>query len=368
MLPRPARLADRRELVDPAEGGLVAAGHEPRPHAPQIDPRPLLLEARDEVLVEVVAREDAHGAKAALVEDPPRLDAEPGEVARVEADADRLVAPLAQAQGDLRRAAHAGQGVVGVDEEDAVVGLGPGPRLERLLLGVEGHHPAVGVGAPDRDAEQPPGEDVRGGGRPPHVRRARGGEAAVGPLRPAQAEVDHLVSAGGEAHPRRLGRDERLEVDEVEQRRLHELGVEDRAAHAHERLVGEHHRALGHRVDVALQAQKGELGEEARVEDRPAVVAAQRGEVIDVLSREVEPRQELEGPRQPAGHREAAPERVRAEEEVEDGLLARAPGVAIGLGHRELVEVRGEGEGRAVDVAEPGHPRMMRQDPSRGER
>ena len=68
---------------------------------------------------------------------------------------------------DLDRPPHAFQRVVGIDEEDAIVGhrLGVGP--EGLHLVVEAHDPAMGVGALDGDAEQPAGQDVEVAAQPP---------------------------------------------------------------------------------------------------------------------------------------------------------------------------------------------------------
>ena len=293
--------------------------------------------------------------RPAVVEDLPRLDAEVGEVPGVEADADRLVPPLAQAEGHLGGAPDAVERVVGVHEEDAVVGLRPRPGLEGLELRREGHDPAVGVRAPHRQAEEASREHVRGRGDAAHVGRARGAEAAVGALRPPQAEVDHLVAPRGEADPGGLGRDQRLEVDEVEERRLDELRVEDRPPHADEGLVGEHDRALGDRVDVAAQAQLAQLAQEGRVEERPAVVAEEAAQVGDVLGREVEAGQVVESAGEAAGHREAAAEGVSPEEEVEHGLLLRPARVTVGLGHGQLVQVRREGERGPVDVGEMRH-------------
>ena len=96
MPPGAARLAHGAELVDAAERRLVAAGDELRADAPDVDARALLLEARDQVLVEVVARDDLRLGEAGRVEDLARLDAQVGEVAGVEADAERLVPARAQ--------------------------------------------------------------------------------------------------------------------------------------------------------------------------------------------------------------------------------------------------------------------------------
>ena len=73
----------------------------------------------------------------------------------------------------------------------------------------------------------------------------RGRDAAVDALGPPQAELDHLVALGGQADARGLGGDERLEVDEVQERRLEQLALEQRPLHADQRLVGEDDRAFG---------------------------------------------------------------------------------------------------------------------------
>ena len=185
-------------------------------------------------------------------------------------------------QRGLRRAPHAVERVVRVDQEHRVVRLGARPGLERLRLVVEGHHPAVRVGAAHREPQQPSGERVRGRVAASDEGRARRRQPAVDALRAAQAEVEHLVAARGERHARGLRRDERLEVHEVEERGLHELGLQQRSAHAHERLVREDHGALGHGVHVAAQPDPAELVEEARVEERPGVVARERREVGEV--------------------------------------------------------------------------------------
>ena len=116
---------------------------------------------------------------------------------------------------DLDRVADALERVVGVDEEDAVVGQRLRVGLEGLALVVEGHHPAVGVGAAHRDAEEPAGEHVRGGVAAADVGRAGGREPAVDALGAAQAELEDRRRRRAARHdPRRLGRDQRLEVDE----------------------------------------------------------------------------------------------------------------------------------------------------------
>ena len=157
------------------------------------------------------------------------------------------------------------QRVVGVDEEDAVVGHRLGVRRERLGSSSKRHDPAVGVGAPHRDAEQLAGEHVRGRRAAADVGGARSRRAP--PSIPCARRSPNSSTGspfGGEADARRLGGDQGLEVDQVEQRRLQELSLEERAADPQQRLVREHHRALGHGVDVAREAQRREVVEERR--------------------------------------------------------------------------------------------------------
>jgi hypothetical protein len=86
---------------------------------------------------EVVAREDAGLGKPRGVEHLAGFDREIREVAAVEPNSRELMPALAELFADLDRVLHALQRVVGVDEEDAVVGQRLRVRLECLGLAVE---------------------------------------------------------------------------------------------------------------------------------------------------------------------------------------------------------------------------------------
>ena len=146
---------------------------------------------------------------------------------------------------------------------------------------------------------------------------------------------------------------ERLEVDEVEQRGLEQLALQDRAADADQRLVGEDDGPLGHGVDVDGQlhpseVRRGTRGSKRRLPSLPVEPV----EVGDVLAIEPEAPDQLDGRREPAGDGEAALEGVAPEEQVEDGLLVDAAGLPVAVGHRELVEVGEQGERRPVEPFE----------------
>ena len=231
------------------------------------------------------------------------------------------------------------QRVVGVDEEDAVVGQGFGVGGEGLGLVRERHHPAVRVGALDRNPEAHPGEHVRGRGAATDVRGATGSERTVGALGPAQAEFEDGLPLRGDRHARGLGRDEGVEVDQAQQRGLEQLALDDRPAHADQGLVRKDHGPFRDGVDVRGQAQGAEVIEEGALEERLAVVAGQGREVAERSGFEAEIVQPVDDRLQSAGHRIAALERQLAEGQTEHRLALGATGAPVGVGHGQLVEV-----------------------------
>ena len=135
----------------------------------------------------------------------------------------------------------------------------------------------MGVGAFDGDAEEFAGQDVAGGVHAADVCGAGGGECAVDALGAAEAELEDGIASGGVADAGGLGGDQGLEVDDVEEGGFEELGLEDRAGDADERLVGEDDGAFGDGVDVAGELQLGEIIRGSRSSKSGAVVAGERG-------------------------------------------------------------------------------------------
>ncbi len=94
------------------------------------------------------------------------------------------------------------------------------------------------VGAAHGNPEELAGEHVAGRRAATDKGGPRGGEGAVDPLCPPQAELKDRVGVGRFADPSRLGGDQGLEVDQVEQRRFQQLRFEDRSGNPQERLMG----------------------------------------------------------------------------------------------------------------------------------
>jgi hypothetical protein len=78
-------------------------------------------------------------------------------------------------------------------------------------------------------------------------------------VRAAQAEIDQQFSRRGERHARRLCRDQRLKVEDVDKACLDILGLGQRRRHTDDRLIGEENRALRHRMDITGETKPGEV-------------------------------------------------------------------------------------------------------------
>ena len=278
-----------------------------------------------------------------------------GQVARIEADADHLVALAAKFPADGDRVPHALERVVGVDQEDAVVGHYAGILAKGGQLVVMAHDPTVGVRAADGDAEDLAGQDVRGGVAAADVGRPAGREGAVDALGPPQAEFQHRLAAGRQHQPRGLGGDQRLEVDDVQKRGLQQLGLQQRPADPHQRLLGKDHRPFRHGIDVAGRLERAEEVEKGRLEQRPAVVSAERRQVRHVRDAKARILKVLDRRGQPCGDRVAAVKRAMPKGQMKDRFPVRRAGLPVAIGHRQLVQVGQQGQRGTVDRVETLH-------------
>lgn len=134
---------------------------------------------------------------------------------------------------------------------------------------------------------------------PTHVGRVAGRERAVDALRAAQPELQHLVTLGGGADARGLGGDEGVEVEDVEQRGLDELALEQRPLHR-TRGSWANSGPFGRRVDVERQPHLPEPGQELLREEGAPVVALERAQVRQVAFGEAQPVEPRDGRMQPA--------------------------------------------------------------------
>ena len=158
------------------------------------------------MLIEVVARHDLRFRKSALIENSSGLDAQEGKIAGIQPNPYHLVTLFAQSFANSNRRLDSVYGVIGINEEYAIVGHGLCIRVKGLLLAIERHYPAVRVGSPYRDSVTHSREDIRGGCTSADMRRATRRHGAIDPLRPPQAEFQDGISLRRLANPCGLGR------------------------------------------------------------------------------------------------------------------------------------------------------------------
>ena len=106
------------------------------------------------------------------------------------------------------------------------------------------------------------GKHGRGAGEAGDVARPRRHQAGLGAVRAPQAEIDQHLVRRRQHHPRRFGGDQGLKMQNVDQPRFDQLRLRQRRGDPQDRLIGEEHRALGHGMHVAGEAQRGEIIEQ----------------------------------------------------------------------------------------------------------
>ena len=250
----------------------------------------------------------------------------------------------------------ASEGVVRVHEQGDVVRLCVGVGVEGALLIVENLDPRVGVGSTYGDAVQAPRQHVRGGGNAADIGAPGRGERAVRALGAPHPELEHLRRPGGLDDAGRLCGHERLESDDREQDALDQLGLDQRAANAYQRLVGEDQRSLGNGVDIAGEPEVCQAFEEVVAEERPAAGRLEPAQVRDVQFVEPKSFEDLQGVLETRRQRVAALEREVSEAEREDGLAIGDTRCLVAGAHRELVQVGECGQAWSVQLADRGHP------------
>ena len=88
-------------------------------------------------------------------------------------------------------------------------------------------------------------------------------------------------------------------MEQIDEARLDELGRWQRRRHTQDRLVGKEHRSLGHRIDVAGEAERPEPGHEAGGK------LSQAADGVEFVRRERESLEELHSLLEPRRHQEA---------------------------------------------------------------
>src|SRR5260221_7172922 len=112
-----------------------------------------------------------------------------------------------------------------------------GESCECLRFARKRHHPAMRMCASDWYAENLACQNIGGGCATSNVGGTRCRQRAIRTVGPSQSKLKNRCSLRGETNARGLGSDQCLEVDDVKQRGLQELALEQRPTNAQQRFV-----------------------------------------------------------------------------------------------------------------------------------
>src|SRR5581483_6263535 len=248
--------AGRDELIGCVEPRLVAGGAHLRADAVSIKWKIFSGEFRDIVLVETAAGDELDLGKTRVIENAPHLASEDGEVAAVDARAAEFFAARRELVGDRDGIFRAGDRIVGIEQEHTAVGKALRVRSERVDLALEARDERMRHRAHDGNGVSLSREYVARAGAAGDIARARDLHAGINAVRAPEREVDDAAAAGGGDAARRLGRDHRLEIDLIDEKRLDDLRLDDRRGHFENRLVGEKKASFGQPAHAAGEAQR----------------------------------------------------------------------------------------------------------------
>src|SRR5258707_9014796 len=116
-----------------------------------------------------------------------------------------------------------------------------------------------------------------------NVGGARCCQRAIWTVGPSQSKLKNRCSLRGETNARGLGSDQCLEVDDVEQRRLQELALEQRSTNAHQRFVRKYGGAFPDRFHIPGEAEGAGIVQEnglAEVVSLPPLHGFRRSEIV----------------------------------------------------------------------------------------
>src|SRR5262249_51269121 len=125
-------------------------------------------------------------------------------------------------------------------------------------------------------------QDERRAGGANQVTGTRDLESGINPMSAARAEVHDGSAGSGRDDASSFGRENRLEMNLIDEKCLNELGFEKWREHLHERLTRKHRRAFRHGEHSAGEAQP------AKAIEKPVGKNAFPAQILQVVGAEMQ--------------------------------------------------------------------------------
>ena len=291
------------------------------------------------MLVEVVRDDDLDIGQAGLVKTGTSALRQGAQVTGIDTNARQTLAAAFHLAGNDDGVFNTAHDVVRVNEQGAVLGTRLRISTKRRELIGKRHDPGMGMGAGGGNGVALRGQHVGRRGASAHVGSARRRKGTVGTLGAAQAKLCHGAALGRLAYTRGLRCNKRLEVHEVEQRRLKQLTVDDGAADANHGLTRKSQIAVAQGVDRDTRAPPREPLEKLRREHGAAARGLEVAEIGNVGLRVAEILDKRRQLACSANERETALARVLPKERGEACLHIGQAASPIALRHSQLIQV-----------------------------
>ena len=149
----------------------------------------------------------------------------------------------------------------------------------------------------------------------------------------AQTEFNHLGSGSGMADAGRLGGNQCLEIDDIEEHGFHQLGFSQGSGDGQERLIGKDHRTFGRGCDTALKTESAQEVKETGFEQ------AEAAQIVNLHRGEPKILQAVQGGCQAGENGVATRKGIGAEVEIEHRRFISQILLKIACQHGQFVEI-----------------------------
>ena len=204
----------------------------------------------------------------------------------------------------------------------------------------------MGVSSQHGHVEHLSGQDVGGSGTSGDHCGPRAVDTRVGSLSSPKAEFHDTVTPRGVAYPGRLGGDQALVIDYVQNRGLHKLRFHDRRDDFYDRFSGKDHSSFRDGIDISRKMEGTEIFQEILLKNMKS------SQIINILFGKMKIFYIFNHLLQPGGNGETAAAGVGAVKHIEDDSLVCGV-FEIPLHHGQFIEIREQGQVCCSHVGSP---------------